>query len=310
MANTPVSEMPGDPSSKLSRKKLEDPGQLSSSRVVPALQSTRMTLELANCSLCVPKGITRDVLVPTKKTHSIPRESNAEKSVIFPTSWSFFPFEGSEMILKEEIDEVEFLERKTKEDFETKDEPKKKKELQVFHPDIETFNHFETTSYVGNDYVFYEDFNLVDMIFPMNVQGKIFDPGITFHEKSFEKDAFKDKSSKELAPSKALLTLDVFDPLHPPLMDFHVTKAFSGFTFSLLKFFSKKFFEPGIKNAMVYLLYLVWGGKDKKDKKKKNQSKTDKKRKRQDKSEDGKSNLKAGSARYNKERKQIKAKDQ
>ncbi|GJS58408.1 hypothetical protein Tco_0653192 [Tanacetum coccineum] len=61
-------------------------------------------------------------------------------------------------------------------------------------------------------------------------KGKIFDPGITFHEKSFEKDAFKDKSSKELAPSKALLTLDVFDPLHPPLMDFHVTKAFFGFS--------------------------------------------------------------------------------
>ncbi|GKB51348.1 hypothetical protein Tco_0902101 [Tanacetum coccineum] len=31
---------------------------------------------------------------------------------------------------------VEFLERKTKEDFETKVEPEKKKELQVFHPDI------------------------------------------------------------------------------------------------------------------------------------------------------------------------------
>ncbi|GJY40825.1 reverse transcriptase domain-containing protein [Tanacetum coccineum] len=33
---------------------------------LPALQSTRMTLELANCSLCVPKGIARDVLVPWK----------------------------------------------------------------------------------------------------------------------------------------------------------------------------------------------------------------------------------------------------
>ncbi|GJW10616.1 hypothetical protein Tco_1576443 [Tanacetum coccineum] len=151
---------------------------------------------------------------------------------------------------------VEFLESKTKEDFETKDEPKSKKELQVFHPDVEILNHFETTSYVGSDYVFYEDFNLVDMIFPMNIQGKIFDPGITFHEKPFENDAFKDKSSKELAPSKALLTLDVFDPLHPPLMDFHVTNAFSGFTFSLLKLFSKKFFEPGIKNATVYLILL------------------------------------------------------
>ncbi|GJS26046.1 hypothetical protein Tco_0486666 [Tanacetum coccineum] len=74
-------------------------------------------------------------------------------------------------------------------------------------------------------------------------EDKVFKPGI------FDNDAFKDKSSKELAPSKALLTLDVFDPLHPPLMDFHVTKAFFGFTFSLLKIFSKKFFEPGIKNA-------------------------------------------------------------
>ncbi|GJR25544.1 hypothetical protein Tco_1101776 [Tanacetum coccineum] len=85
-------------------------------------------------------------------------------------------------------------------------------------------------------------------------EDKIFKPGI------FDKDAFKDKSSKELAPSKALLTLDVFDPPHPPLMDFHVTKAFSGFIFSLLKIFSKKFFEPGIKNATVYLSSLVWGG--------------------------------------------------
>ncbi|GKB98482.1 hypothetical protein Tco_0984619, partial [Tanacetum coccineum] len=147
---------------------------------------------------------------------------------------------------------VEFLERKTKEDFETKVEPEKKKELQVFHPDIEILNHFENTSYVGSDYVFYEDFSLVDMLFPVNIQGKVFDPGITFHEKSFEKD---DKSSKELVPSKALLTLDVFDPLHPPLMDFHVTKAFSGFTFSLLKIFSKKFVEPGIKNATYFRIF-------------------------------------------------------
>ncbi|GKB34572.1 hypothetical protein Tco_0879514 [Tanacetum coccineum] len=142
---------------------------------------------------------------------------------------------------------VESFESKTKEDCETKIEPEKKKELQVFHPDIEILDHLETTSYVGNDYVFYEDFNLVDMIFPMNIQGKIFDPGITFHEKSFEKDAFKKKSSKELAPSKALLTFKIFDLLHPPLIDFHVTKAFSGFTFSLLKIFSKSFLNPGSK---------------------------------------------------------------
>ncbi|GJS49376.1 reverse transcriptase domain-containing protein [Tanacetum coccineum] len=59
---------------------------------------------------------------------------------------------------------VESFESKTKEVFETKVEPEKKKELQVFHPDIEILDHLETTSYVGSDYVFYEDFNL-DSIF-------------------------------------------------------------------------------------------------------------------------------------------------
>ncbi|GJT03575.1 reverse transcriptase domain-containing protein [Tanacetum coccineum] len=88
------------------------------------------------------------------------------------------------------------------------------------------------------------DFHVGDVLFSTINEDKIFKPGI------FDKDAFNDdKSSKELAPSKALLTLDVFDPLHPPLMDFNVTKAFFGFTFSILKIFSKKFFEPGIKNA-------------------------------------------------------------
>ncbi|GJX55424.1 reverse transcriptase domain-containing protein [Tanacetum coccineum] len=56
---------------------------------------------------------------------------------------------------------VESFESKTKEVFETKVEPEKKKELQVFHPDIEILDHLETTSYVGSDYVFYEDFNLM-----------------------------------------------------------------------------------------------------------------------------------------------------
>ncbi|GJS72592.1 hypothetical protein Tco_0705433 [Tanacetum coccineum] len=111
---------------------------------------------------------------------------------------------------------VKSFERKTKEDFETKVELKFKQELQVFHPDIEILNHFETTSYVGSDYVFYEDFNLVDMIFPMNIQGKIFDPGITFHGKSFINDLLRIRVQKGLAPSKALLTFDVFDPTHHP----------------------------------------------------------------------------------------------
>ncbi|GJV69977.1 reverse transcriptase domain-containing protein [Tanacetum coccineum] len=92
MANTPVSEKCSAIILKKLPEKLEDPGQflipcnfselkckaladlgasinlmpffVNTKLGLPALQSTRMTLELANCSLCVPKGIARDVLVP------------------------------------------------------------------------------------------------------------------------------------------------------------------------------------------------------------------------------------------------------
>ncbi|GJY20305.1 hypothetical protein Tco_0392871 [Tanacetum coccineum] len=56
-----------------------------------------------------------------------------------------------------------------------------------------------------------------------------------------EDKVFKPGICDNVLTRKSSLTLDVFDPLHPPLMDFHVTKAFS-----------KKFFEPGIKNATVF----------------------------------------------------------
>ncbi|GJU92941.1 reverse transcriptase domain-containing protein [Tanacetum coccineum] len=323
MANTPVSETCSAIILKKLPEKLGDPGQflipcnfselkckaladlgasinlmpfsVYTKLGLPALQSTRMTLELANCSLCVPKGIARDVLVPTH--------------------WSLIDVHGEELVIRDGLERIVFkpdgsqdnesihmmdvyddrvkdvCEPESNDDSATSaivdefesllgDIIKQKEELKGISDPVarrrakiisnefgdsydrekrkmppnglledenslemndKKLDHLETTSYVGSDYVFYEDFNLVDMIFPMNIQGKIFDPGITFHGKSFEKDAFNDKSSKELAPSKALLTLDVFDPLHPPLMDFNVTKAFFGFTFSILKFFSKKF---------------------------------------------------------------------
>ncbi|GJS17371.1 hypothetical protein Tco_0411843 [Tanacetum coccineum] len=60
-------------------------------------------------------------------------------------------------------------------------------------------------------------------------EDKVFNPGI------FDNDAFKDKSSKELAPSKALLTLDVFDPLHPPLMNFNVFRILEASWFNIVE---------------------------------------------------------------------------
>ncbi|GJW20711.1 hypothetical protein Tco_0031333 [Tanacetum coccineum] len=138
------------------------------------------------------------------------------------------------------------------------------------------------SSYVeGNDL----DFHVSDVLFSTINEDKVFNPGIlvdknskvhepnvlpTLPTRSFERMLDFDLENFQVEPKNDILNpkvlvfdpgiLDVFDPLHPPLMDFHVTKAFSGFTFSLLKIFSKKFFEPGIKNATVYLSYLVWGG--------------------------------------------------
>ncbi|GJW09778.1 hypothetical protein Tco_1575605 [Tanacetum coccineum] len=88
------------------------------------------------------------------------------------------------------------------------------------------------------------DFHISDALFSTIIEDKVFNPGIC----------------DNVLTRKSSLILDVFDPLHPPLMDFHVTKALFGFTVSLMKLFSKKFFEPGNKNATVYLSSLVWGG--------------------------------------------------
>ncbi|GKC46469.1 hypothetical protein Tco_1064191, partial [Tanacetum coccineum] len=131
------------------------------------------------------------------------------------------------------------------------------------------------SSYVeGNDLVCYEDFHVSDALFSTINEDKVFNPGILVDKNSkvhepnvlptlptrssemmldFDLENFQVEPKNDILNPKVLVfdpgILDVFDPLHPPLIDFHVTKALSGFTFSLLKLFSKKFFEPGIKNA-------------------------------------------------------------
>ncbi|GJS11216.1 hypothetical protein Tco_0368012, partial [Tanacetum coccineum] len=74
----------------------------------------------------------------------------------------------------------------------------------------------------------------------------------TSYSTGSEDKIFKPGIFDNVLTRKSSLTLDVFDPLHPPLMDFHVTKAFSGFTFSLLKW---NFFTLTI----IHHNNLVWG---------------------------------------------------
>ncbi|GJU36843.1 reverse transcriptase domain-containing protein, partial [Tanacetum coccineum] len=186
----------------------------------------------------------------TKRSHpNHPRESKIGKECDFPPS--FTPFDGSKMLLEEEINEFlkhdESLNMDLNDDFndETGDVTYLEKLLEVLNDDP-----FSPSTPLE----FKKEIKKVESLEKRlkRILKRKINLRITFHEKPFENDAFKDMSSKELAPSKSLLTLDVFDPLHPPLMDFHVTKAFFGFTFSLLKLFSKKFFEPGNKNATVF----------------------------------------------------------
>ncbi|GJW13238.1 reverse transcriptase domain-containing protein [Tanacetum coccineum] len=116
MANTPVSENCSAIILKKLPEKLEDPGQflipctfselkckaladlgasinlmpfsVYTKLGLPALQSTRMTLELANCSLCVPKGIARDVLVLVGGRLDFPADFVVvDLSVIMSTSY-------------------------------------------------------------------------------------------------------------------------------------------------------------------------------------------------------------------------------
>ncbi|GJR39138.1 hypothetical protein Tco_1214822 [Tanacetum coccineum] len=73
---------------------------------LPTLQSTQMTLELANCSFYVPKGIARDVLVPDDEeiisievSRQISPKVNSEPSIESPisSSPSIFSSEASEI---------------------------------------------------------------------------------------------------------------------------------------------------------------------------------------------------------------------
>ncbi|GJS79097.1 hypothetical protein Tco_0728978 [Tanacetum coccineum] len=183
------------------------------------------------------KELDKEILIP------IPRESKIGKDCDFPLGDDFqsfktfsnplfekqddFPSRNDESILKEEVekdnDEVNHEVFKSENENDLGVHDNEEEEIAFLDGLLEDENFFEI-----ND-----------------KKGKIFDPGITFHEEYFEKDAFNDKSSKELAPSKALLILDVFDPLHPPLMNFHVWGGFHLLDFLHLTIYSIMSFSLG-----------------------------------------------------------------
>ncbi|GJQ95715.1 reverse transcriptase domain-containing protein [Tanacetum coccineum] len=110
------------------------------------------------------------------------------------------------------------------------------------------------SSYVeGNDLVCYEDFHVSDALFSTINEDKVFNPGILVDKNSkvhepnvlptlptrssemmldFDLENFQVELKNDILNPKVLVfylgILNVFDPLHPPLIDFHVTNALSG----------------------------------------------------------------------------------
>ncbi|GJU38795.1 hypothetical protein Tco_1191752 [Tanacetum coccineum] len=98
-------------------------------------------------------------------------------------------------------------------------------------PEYESFT-FDDEPVMAEVNVF-DEINTSELSYPgigENVVSDEEEDTFKFTTRSFLPFVTYPESSKELAPSKALLTLDVFDPPHPPLMNFNVTKAFSGFS--------------------------------------------------------------------------------
>ncbi|GKF64438.1 hypothetical protein Tco_0187886, partial [Tanacetum coccineum] len=141
----------------------------------------------------------------------------------------------------------------------------------IILPEYESFT-FDDEPVMAEVNVF-DEINTSELSYPGIGENVVLDEEedtFTFTTRSSEKMIDFDLENFQVEPKNDILNpkvlvfdpgiLEIFDPLHPPLMDFHVTKALSGFTFSLLKLFSKQFFEPEIKNATIHLSYLVWGG--------------------------------------------------
>ncbi|GJW00796.1 hypothetical protein Tco_1556047 [Tanacetum coccineum] len=108
-------------------------------------------------------------------------------------------------------------------------------------PVVKSCFDFEPVVAVTNDFDVLNDDESFDSgegenVDSLNVEKEdsfIFLPFVTYPEvlptsysTGSEDKVFKPGICDNVLPRKSSLTLDVFDPLHPPLMDFHVTKAF------------------------------------------------------------------------------------
>nr|GEW98000.1 hypothetical protein [Tanacetum cinerariifolium] len=181
---------------------------------LPELISARMTLELANRSICTPAGIARDVFVPVGK-FTFP----ADFVIVDYESDPRVPFILGRPFLRTasaliEVHEVESDAENVYDDpFDSKREKIKESKLLINELDLPCdFLPFEYDSFIS------QDFSRVDALPSTNNEDKVFNPGILSQEKPF-KIITRVVQDKKLAISNASLVLEDFDPpFYEPLL--------------------------------------------------------------------------------------------
>ncbi|GJV56595.1 reverse transcriptase domain-containing protein [Tanacetum coccineum] len=201
------------------------------------LISTRMTLELANRSVCTPAGIARDVFVPVGRFtfpadfvivdyESDPRVPLILGRPFLRTARALIDVHEEELILRDG-DERLILNMKHGTSNQV-----------VFLP------HF-----LECDSVLYEDFSEVDTLTSTDNEDKVFNPGILVHENLYEvtNQVTPDKNVKKKSSSNASLILEDFNP---PLSDhelpFYIEILGSRTLLSFSSENEEKVFNPGI----------------------------------------------------------------
>nr|GEX60015.1 reverse transcriptase domain-containing protein [Tanacetum cinerariifolium] len=223
-------------------------------RSLPDLIPTRMTLELANRAICTPDGIARDVFVPVGEDSdfkdSIDQSDLANLDDLFvdptpemftdeqPLDYSFPPrFDVyPDDFLEIESDAVNFDDYL----FDSKGKKIKEFELLIDQLDLpcDIFPHSEYDSFNSKDFSRDDDLPSPDN------EDKVFNPGILIHEKSV-KIITRVAQENKLASSYAALLFEDFDP---PFYELLVFKEVPN-SMRLLPFSSEneeKIFKPGI----------------------------------------------------------------
>nr|GEW59684.1 reverse transcriptase domain-containing protein [Tanacetum cinerariifolium] len=208
---------------------------------LPELIPTRMTLKLANRTICTPAGIARDVFIPVGKFtfpvdfvivdyESDPRVPLILGRPFLRTARALIDVHEGCNVLSEKLPDLNY----------TKD----------LHPPLDDNLLSGSTTYYSNSFL-----EEVDALPSANNEDKVFNPGIIIQEKPV-KIITRVVQDKKLAISNASLVLEDFDPpFYEPLFFKEVPKEKMLLPFSSEN--EEKVFKPGIHTSEKVHSYFI-----------------------------------------------------